>query len=102
MISKNRNITFRIENVCFRIGIYHITAFVELYNVILKCPYIRTVLHQSIRINKVLMVVFELPYGIASGCFDVVDAGRHQLVNYPINQNIAVCGWKNRFYSLLG
>ena len=49
-----------------------------------------------------LVMVFELPYSIASGCFDVVDAGRHQLVNYPINQNIAVCGWKNRFYSLLG
>ena len=26
------------------------------------------------------------------GCFDVVNAGRHQFVNYPINQNIAVCG----------
>ena len=75
MISENRNITFWIENVCFCIGIYHKTAFIELYNVVLKCPYIRTVLHQSVRINQMLMVVFELPYGIASGCFDVVDAG---------------------------
>lgn len=92
MISENRNITFWIENVCFCIGIYHKTAFIELYNVVLKYPYIRTVLHQSVRINQMLMVVFELPYGIASSCFDVVDAGRHQLVNHPINQNIAVCG----------
>ena len=38
MISENRNITFWIENVCFCIGIYHKTAFIELYNVVLKCP----------------------------------------------------------------
>ena len=49
-----------------------------------------------------LMVVFEFPYGITSGCFDVVDAGRHQFVNYPINQNIAVCGRQDCFYPLLG
>ena len=102
MISKNRYITLRIEHISFSIGIYHITALVKLYNIILKRPHVRAVLHKSVRINKVLMVVFELPYSITAGCLYIVDTGRHQFVNHSVDKDIAENRRQNGFYSLLG
>ncbi len=101
MISENWYITFGNKNIGFSIGIYWVARLTKFKYIILECSYIIAILNQSIRVNEVLKVTFELTNAVATCCLDVVNGGRHQFINEAINQYITECGRKDCFYSLL-